>query len=97
MIQLVEQYLAYSNNTFALLHEPTLWQQVESVLESQRVKKLDVFIVTSEQSSAGADVGGRKLRQWLSGGGYSGFLAQPPSSVVPSNRQRCVQPSSRQC
>jgi hypothetical protein len=53
MIELVDQYLAYSNNTFALLHEPTLWQQVESVLESQRVKKLDVFIVTSEQSSAG--------------------------------------------
>jgi hypothetical protein len=53
MIELVDQYLAYSNNNFALLHEPTLWKQVESVLESQRVKKLDVFIVTSEQSSAG--------------------------------------------
>jgi hypothetical protein len=65
---MVEQYLAYSNNTFALLYEPTLWQQVESLLELQRVKKLDVIFVTSERSSTVADVRLRKLSQWLIGG-----------------------------
>lgn len=45
----IKYYLAYTASSFAVLHEPSLWSQVDRLLSDTRVSHWDCFTVNGER------------------------------------------------